>query len=106
MLKKEECVVEIDNPPKTVTKIERCKVLRQVTNAHLYLGNPIADEKFQMNNEINKLKRGDFGYLPSSKSYESLFKEVSLGDVALGGLAETCSESQQPEPYEYLKLKS
>ena len=52
------------------------KLLRQVTNAYIYLGNPIADEKFQMNNEINKVKRGDEGYLPTSKSFNELPKIV------------------------------
>ena len=48
------------------------KLLRQVTSCDYYLGNPIADAKFKMNNKINKLKKGDYGYLPSSKSWNSL----------------------------------
>jgi hypothetical protein len=72
-MQKEEKI--IPSPPSVSPKIDemlrakscfRTQLLRQVTGYDNLIGCPAADAKIRENNQINKVRPGDEGYLPLS----------------------------------------
>lgn len=66
---------------KTVEKIACNKMLdrpilfRQITNVASILGNPQFDDVIIQNNKINNVVSGQRGYIPTSESYNNLYKQ-------------------------------
>ena len=54
---------------------QRSRLMRQITNASYWIGDPIADDKIRQNNRANNVKYGDKGYIPESHEYIQFIRD-------------------------------